>query len=759
MSFISEINIEKEESKENKEKKEHPQKEIFKRIIENIIEIDIERDINKKKSNSFFYLKVFKNQEFFKNIQIINKKHTDDIAAPYKRQILIISSLKYVTEFEDKKDDKKQTNLSQENKEQSKDVKKGNDLDKSKNHPAIKRNSSSSKFKTSFCRNFILKSELYKNYKKKLEENEKKKNNIKIFSKNRMKPEENQTYNYYYNNINNLKDNKKIFYNNYEDPENESKNKKMEKEIYQSNDKENKSKQIYSPKKELTNIQSLENKEYIDDKKIENKSKETDKQMMRNDQIKEKELKNNINNSNNIEKEKKTEFNISNFNNYNRPQINFSNINNNNNNIFNNNNFLYNQTNNINYFPVYYYPYNMSRTHYPNSSNMYQYNNNLNNYNQNMQSRNYYQWQNVNNQYNNNMINNNINNINNLNNDKRIAKNALNMIRTQPGCHLLKEKSISNHSFANDLLFPEIKNYLKEICCNFIPNSLIKTLIDILTYENIDLFLTLTRNSLYDICLTESGSRVFQKIIERIHKSPLLLNKFMNNLKAKDIGILIKSPYGNHIFHKYLSLIENKEYTKFIYNYIFENFIFIVNDKHGVSFIQKCIFAADDDQRNKIYDIILFYLDNIMKDSYGNFVIHYIFSKSYKTKINEISKIIIKIEENIIDFCKSKYSSSVIEKCFEKGNQEISQHILKHLLENHSNSIIDILLNSYGFYVIKKAMRVNNNDLKDKLTKIIVNNLDNIEDKYYVNRIITNFTSEYKGFSDFLFEKNKKSNL
>ena len=758
MSFSSEMNNEKEENNENKEKKEHKQKEIFKKIIENIIEIDIEKDFIKKKSNSFFYLKVFKNQEFFKNIQIINKKHTDDIATPYKRQFLIISSLKYVTDLEEKKDAKKQTNLSQENKEESKDLKKDNDLDKSQNHLAIKRNSSSSKLKTSFCRNFILKSELYKNYKKKLEENEKKKNDIKIFKK--IKPEENQTYNYYYNNINNLKDNKTIFYNNYENSENEIKNKKREKEIYKTNNNDNKTNQIYLPKKELTNIRTLENKEYMENKKIDNKSNQTEKQMIRNDQIKEKELKNNINNSNNIEKEKKTEFNISNYNDYNSPQIHFSNINiNNNNNNINNNNFFYNQANNINYFPVYYYPYNKSRTYYSNSSNIYQYNNNLNNYNPNMQSRGYYHWQNVNNQLNNNIINNNINNINNLNNDNIIAKNALNLIRTQSGCHLLKEKSISNHSFANDLLFPEIKNNLKEICCNFIPNSLIKTLIDILSYDNIDLFLTLTQNSLYDICLTESGSRVFQKIIERIHKSPLLLNKFMKNLKSKNIGILINSAYGNHIFHKYLSLIENKEYTKFIYNYIFGNFIDIVNDKHGVSFIQKCIFEADDEQRNKIYDIILFYLDNIMKHCYGNYVIHYIFSKSYTIKINEISKIIIKIEENIIDFCKSKYSSSVIEKCFEKGNQEIGQHILKHILENHSNSIIDILLNSYGFYVIKKAMRVNNNDLKDKLTKIIVNNLDNIEDKYYVNRIITNFTSEYKGFSDFLFEKNKKSNL
>ena len=44
-------------------------------------------------------------------------------------------------------------------------------------------------------------------------------------------------------------------------------------------------------------------------------------------------------------------------------------------------------------------------------------------------------------------------------------------------------------------------------------------------------------------------------------------------------------------------------------------------------------------------------------------------------------------------------------------------------------------------------------------SKMYLDSIYYIEDKYYVNRIITNFTSEYKGFSDFLFEKNKKSNL
>ena len=52
-------------------------------------------------------------------------------------------------------------------------------------------------------------------------------------------------------------------------------------------------------------------------------------------------------------------------------------------------------------------------------------------------------------------------------------------------------------------------------------------------------------------------------------------------------------------------------------------------------------------------------------------------------------------------------------------------------------------------------MRVNNKILRDKIANIIINELGKIKEKYYVNKIITNFSFEYKGFSDILFEKNK----
>ena len=122
-----------------------------------------------------------------------------------------------------------------------------------------------------------------------------------------------------------------------------------------------------------------------------------------------------------------------------------------------------------------------------------------------------------------------------------------------------------------------------------------KILLDILTYENINLFISLTANNLYDICLTESGSRIFQKLIEKIYNSPVQIKTFILNLQSKNLGILIQSAYGNHLLDKFLSLVDNKENTEFIYNYVFNNFIDIVKDKYGVIFLQKCLIILDDE--------------------------------------------------------------------------------------------------------------------------------------------------------------------
>ena len=230
-----------------------------------------------------------------------------------------------------------------------------------------------------------------------------------------------------------------------------------------------------------------------------------------------------------------------------------NNFNNNNprNNIYIANNII--QNNPIYYFPPMPYPnyYQSTNSHV---NNFYNYNN----IRMNPQYSNNY---NINNNINdvNNSINNNINN-NNI--------NYINLAKTQSGSKMLQEKILLDNNFANDILFPELKNNLNEIITNIFGASLFRVLFKKLRYENLNLFLDLIKDDFNNICLTEAGSHTIQSLIENIHQYPLLLNKFIFYLNNKDIKSIFLSPYGSHIFKYYLTIIKEKEYTNFILNFI-----------------------------------------------------------------------------------------------------------------------------------------------------------------------------------------------
>ena len=348
--------------------------------------------------------------------------------------------------------------------------------------------------------------------------------------------------------------------------------------------------------------------------------------------------------------------------------------------------------------------------------------------NQNMNNKN-------NNINNNNTINTIIynNKINNMNNnsffqninfyelpEEELLNSAVKIINDQIGCRFMQEKIKSNHNFANELLFPKIKYNLKEICCDNFGNYFLQVLIDILSFDNINKFFDMTQNDFTAICVSPHGTRVIQKIIEKISATPILLNRFIYNLNSKDLGIIFKSPYGNHTIQKFLETIHSSEYSNFIFFYVYKYFLDIADSKHGVCVIQKCVSEGDEKQREKLYELILNNFNNLIKDQFGNYLIQYILIHTKtEDKFKEIIPIIEKIEENFFDLCKSKYSANVIEKSFENSDRMISEHILDSLLKNNSENIVDILLDQYGIYVIQKALKIKNIIYKNKLIGLI----------------------------------------
>ena len=152
-------------------------------------------------------------------------------------------------------------------------------------------------------------------------------------------------------------------------------------------------------------------------------------------------------------------------------------------------------------------------------------------------------------------------------------------------------------------------------------------------------------------------------------------------------------------------------------------------------------------------DLILNNLNFIMKDCYGNFIIQFIFFKFDKNKFDEIVPIIEKIEENMVDFCTNKFSSSVIEKSFEKNERKIGERFIKCLFEHHANDIIDILLNSYGKYVIKKACNFENKLFRNMISKTIIGKLNQMKEEG--EKIIQIIKNDYPEFSFLFYEQGK----
>jgi hypothetical protein len=336
-----------------------------------------------------------------------------------------------------------------------------------------------------------------------------------------------------------------------------------------------------------------------------------------------------------------------------------------------------------------------------------------------------------------------------------LAKISPFLIKEQNGCRFIQEKVQSSSSFSNDLLFPQLKSSLSELICDQFGNYLFQVLLDVLNFDNLSLFLNLTQPNFYKICTSAHGTRVIQKLVEKVSNIPILLNKFIYNICNENLKEIIKAPYGNHIIQKFLMTIKSGEYNNgFIYQCVKENFLEITNSKFGVCVVQKCLSEGNENQQKLLLNMIFKNLDVIINDQYGNYLIQFIVTTN-EINFDDINFIINKISENIIKFCQQKFSANVLEKCFENSRKEIRELLLNSIIEKDNKNIIKLLMDPYGNYVIQKALLVQKGELYYKMLKIIANNTNEIKKANFGNKLIVKLINKHKELGDILAERDE----
>jgi len=127
-------------------------------------------------------------------------------------------------------------------------------------------------------------------------------------------------------------------------------------------------------------------------------------------------------------------------------------------------------------------------------------------------------------------------------------------------------------------------------------------------------------------------------------------------------------------------------------------------------------------------------------DQYGNYVVQYVIM----LKDMNVNKFIAEefLKMNIITISEQKFSSNVIEKCFDNCNDETKSNIIKEI--SHPEIVYHLLFDNYGNYVLQKALAFAREPYFSVLTKAIVPHLEKLKHHYpFGNKLYLKLISSY----------------
>ena len=416
--------------------------------------------------------------------------------------------------------------------------------------------------------------------------------------------------------------------------------------------------------------------------------------------------KSNINNQNYINQLK-----YNNYINQNNNVILSNNINNLNNNMNKNNNInLYSNVNGINN-PI--IPNNNINVNNPNINNI-DYNDNfkmthsMGNLNHLILQKNA-NITNSSNRQNNHSLNKQKNQNLNLLSNEELAKQAYNLAKYQNGCRYLQKRIENNQKLVPTLFFPNILGHIQELSNDQFGNYYIKIIIKYLPEDMIYKFIQLIHPSITKIGTNQYGTKVIQNLIDFLTGEKNLL--FFIEKTLPHVVDLINDLNGIHIIQRLICIKSN--YIQMIYNKIFENVKLISVTRDGSNFIKKLLDFLDEENMVLLINSINENLHDIITNQFGNYIIQNIIKKeNLVLKFQVIETIIL----NIVNFSNQKFSSNVVEKCFEV--EEMKDKVIDEIIKG--NNFEHILLNEYGNYVIQKALFKSDQNRQHIMFKLLV---------------------------------------
>ena len=315
------------------------------------------------------------------------------------------------------------------------------------------------------------------------------------------------------------------------------------------------------------------------------------------------------------------------------------------------------------------------------------------------------------------------------------------------GCKFLEHflKTSENSSdIINKVFYPKLY-WIKlfELSNDLFGNYFIQELIPELDSNNLISFTNIVVNNLLNLCLNPHGTRVVQILINNIKDNKFGLLLLVKNALSKIMDKLINNLNGSFVLMHYAIQIKDNE---MIYDFLNENLVEIATNSYSCSALQKLIDIGTNQQRQKLIINIINNTNNLVGNQCGLYVLQFIMSKN-NYYINDA--ILGQIINKIIFLSKRKYSSNVVEKCFETCSPEIINKLINKF--NNESIIRDLVKDIFGNYVIQKLLIVcADEQIKNQILGYIALEFKNLKEISFGPKLMNKIIMAYPQIRNYL---------
>ena len=319
-----------------------------------------------------------------------------------------------------------------------------------------------------------------------------------------------------------------------------------------------------------------------------------------------------------------------------------------------------------------------------------------------------------------------------------LSYNIFPLAKDQAGCRFLQKKLDEDPKKASESFYNAIIPFVLPLVKDAFGNYLIQKLCYFLSPEKIKKFLEIISPSILDVGSNSHGTRVIQHLINFLSTKELV-DYFMNSIKPYVIPLL-KELNGTHIINKFIN--DHPECAEEINKIIVENCSLLATHRHGCCILQKLM---DGPNKKLKYDLINNLVENcfvLIIDQFGNYVIQSILTLNEKESSSAIA---MKVCDNLPYYSKHRYSSNVIEKCFDFCDKKVRKKLIEKICS--PEIITDLILDEHGNYVIQKALFYSDSKEKEIILNNIVLLIPKIRNTPFGEKLINRLVATYPKLS------------